>query len=553
MAMHKSDELAEAAAVLFQQLNELGAAPERMNIGIVKEDGKAIEFWSTEQGGKQIGHIFRGDINEPTTLAKAYHAWKEKKKSIVIDLSGDELSEWIRYLRDVVKMPVNEELVKGRRVHTAACFAQGMILMTTPQPLPDDTVNLLERFATVFNLTYRRFLDLQKAEAQAREAQIELALERVRARTMAMQKSDELAEAAQLLYHEFGTLGLDPFTCGYLFIKEEQNKQTAWVTLPDGTLIPDFIDFPLTGDPILDNRYKSWKQKEALHRIELQGEENKEHHRFLASKVPAQVANEIFAQIPERIFVYCANFSAGYLFIIATKLFSSEAEQTIIRFAKVFEMTYTRFLDLKQAEAQAREAQIEAGLERVRSRAMAMHKTDELLDAAELVYKELTALGITSMSINYAFVDDEEKNGHYYSTNPVDGKIPPFPFVFPHTETDVMRSILSGWKKQEPFNVIELDEDATLKHQTYIGEICQRVMETHNMPFSIEAFLAISPKKAVIYTFNFSKGYLFIIGGARLTTMQEEMVLRFTKVFEMTYRRFLDLKLAEAQAREATI
>ena len=37
------------------------------------------------------------------------------------------------------------------------------------------------------------------------------------------------------------------------------------------------------------------------------------------------------------------------------------------RFGKVFEQTYTRFLDLQKAEAQAREAQIEAALERVRS------------------------------------------------------------------------------------------------------------------------------------------------------------------------------------------
>ena len=45
------------------------------------------------------------------------------------------------------------------------------------------------------------------------------------------------------------------------------------------------------------------------------------------------------------------------------------------RFAKVFEQTYTRFLDLQKAEAQAREAQIELALERVRARSMAMHQS----------------------------------------------------------------------------------------------------------------------------------------------------------------------------------
>ncbi len=45
---------------------------------------------------------------------------------------------------------------------------------------------------------------LNQAEAQVRESQIQLALERVRARTMAMHKSEELAETAQVLFQECG-------------------------------------------------------------------------------------------------------------------------------------------------------------------------------------------------------------------------------------------------------------------------------------------------------------------------------------------------------------
>jgi hypothetical protein len=67
-----------------------------------------------------------------------------------------------------------------------------LITFSTPEPRPQENIHLLERFAGVFDLTYTRFLDLKQAEAQARESQIQLALERVRARTMAMQKSDEL-------------------------------------------------------------------------------------------------------------------------------------------------------------------------------------------------------------------------------------------------------------------------------------------------------------------------------------------------------------------------
>ena len=78
---------------------------------------------------------------------------------------------------------------------------------------------------------------------------------------MAMQKSDELAEAAQLLYEEFRTLNITTFLCGYCFYKEEQNKQTVWVTTPDGTLIPDFIDFPIAGDHVLTEDMKIGSKK----------------------------------------------------------------------------------------------------------------------------------------------------------------------------------------------------------------------------------------------------------------------------------------------------
>jgi hypothetical protein len=44
---------------------------------------------------------------------------------------------------------------------------------------------------------------------------------------------------------------------------------------------------------------------------------------------------------------------------------------------------------LQKAEAQAKEAQIEAALERVRSRSMAMHKSEEVMDVAVTVYDEL--------------------------------------------------------------------------------------------------------------------------------------------------------------------
>ena len=69
-------------------------------------------------------------------------------------------------------------------------------------PFSDEDNNIFKRFTNVFEQAYTRFLDLQKAEA-GRKAKIEAALERVRSRSMAMHKSEELRSVVDTLYGEF--------------------------------------------------------------------------------------------------------------------------------------------------------------------------------------------------------------------------------------------------------------------------------------------------------------------------------------------------------------
>ena len=89
---------------------------------------------------------------------------------------------------------------------------------------------MLSRFSDVFGQTYRRYLDLQKAEEQAKEAQIEAALEKVRARTMAMQASDELQEAANLLFLEIQNLGINAWSAGYNILSNDKTKSVCWMS-----------------------------------------------------------------------------------------------------------------------------------------------------------------------------------------------------------------------------------------------------------------------------------------------------------------------------------
>ena len=102
----------------------------------------------------------------------------------------------------------------------------------TPKHFPKNMQNL-RRFAKVFDQTYTRFLDLQKAEAQAREAQIEAALEKVRAKVMAMNSSDDLNETSLVFGEQLRKLGIDWQFSYFWLIEEDKDENTFWITWPE--------------------------------------------------------------------------------------------------------------------------------------------------------------------------------------------------------------------------------------------------------------------------------------------------------------------------------
>src|SRR5678816_281012 len=251
------------------------------------------------------------------------------------------------------------------------------------------------RFGKVFEQTYTRFLDLQKAEAQAREAKVETALEKVRSRTMAMQKSAELGDVAAVLFKEMNQLVENLWTCGFVLCEKDRSEDEWWLSAENG-FIPAFY-LPNTGDVTHANIYQGWLNGESYHTEQLEGIELEEHYEWLMN-IP--IAKKIFDDLavagierPQWQKLHCAYFSKGYLCII-TQVPCPE-EQIFKRFAQVFDLTYTRFLDLQKAEAQAREAKIEAALEKVRSRTMAMQRSEELAEVATVLFQQVKALGVS--------------------------------------------------------------------------------------------------------------------------------------------------------------
>src|SRR6266496_6665409 len=150
-------------------------------------------------------------------------------------LEGRQVKDWLNFQK-TTNVFIDTNLEKATSL-TSYWFSLGPVAIgtSTYDPLSEEEVTLFKRFRNVFDLAYRRYLDIEKAEAQAREAQIELALERVRARTMAMQRSEELSETVAVLFEQFNELGEAPERVAIEIVNEKENVFEIWATQHGGS------------------------------------------------------------------------------------------------------------------------------------------------------------------------------------------------------------------------------------------------------------------------------------------------------------------------------
>jgi signal transduction histidine kinase len=420
----------------------------------------------------------------------------------------------------------------------------GFIAFDMITPPNEDVRKITIKMSYAFDQAYTRFLDLQKAEAQAREAQIEAALEKVRSRTMAMQRSEELPEVAALLFQQVKALGVPQFHCGFNIFEIDDKECTWYPGSADGDILPP-CKIPLTEHPVFMNFIESRKRGDELCVYEKEGEYQAGHYRYMLSlPVLGEILqNMLDAGIPFPTFQidHLANFSHGNLLFITSEHFP-EMHDTFKRFAKVFEQTYTRFLDLQKAEAQAREAQIEAALEKVRSRTMAMQRSEELSETAAVLFQEFKKFGNSDLIQTTIGIYHEEQGVIEFRVTDWAGGGNQIgeSFLMSMEEPIVLKPAVTAWKAKEKSFVADLT-----------GKELEGWINYRNKMTGVTISSADTRGRRIITLSFFSKGHLSISSPLPLPEKTISTLERFASVFDGTYTRFLDLQKAETQAKVA--
>ena len=248
------------------------------------------------------------------------------------------------------------------------------------------------------------FLDLQKAEAQAREAQIEAALERVRSKALAMYNTNDLSQTVSTFFKKLRSLNVLPWRCGVGQINEE--TKTTFLTTTSNTVNGESFEVTGTlqqeGHPVLDGIFEYWKLQKEFYPV-LQGDEIRKYYEIIRPQIAYPKYPLDAIQYGHFIFI-----KEGFVFAWTENKLSEEELGIFRRFASVLSLTYRRYLDLKEAEEQNRI--IQADNER---------KTKELEEARQLqlsmLPKELPKL--PNLDIAVYMKTATEVGGDYYDFN----------------------------------------------------------------------------------------------------------------------------------------
>lgn len=220
---------------------------------------KNVAYMNYEYYAKHNKTIITETIYTNNKLHKkfAQQMLKGKGETFITHIKGKKVKDWIDYQKTTNVFI--DKYLKTASSLSYYWFSLGPVALgiSTYHLLTEEEINLFKRFLKVFELAYQRFLDIELAIAQAREAQIEAALERVRSRSLAMHKSDELKDVIRVVLEQFVHLKINAEHAGFYIDYKVHDDMHIW--LADPNIEPFFAIIPYFDTPTWNS---FWRQKQ---------------------------------------------------------------------------------------------------------------------------------------------------------------------------------------------------------------------------------------------------------------------------------------------------
>lgn len=539
MAMHISADILSTTTAAFEELKKLGIHSLRCGIGLLSNAHMDAHVYAlaTDTNGELQTLAGVRNMNEHPSLIRQYRAWLQQE-NIVEEMNGEELRSYYNKLFFTTSanstVPENFD---NKQYGYYFSFADGLFYSWTDRAYTEKELDILHRFNRIVALTFRRFLDLVKAEAQSREATIEVSLERVRSSAMAMHNSSDLSATINIFFKELKHLGIVPVRCGVGVIDavDKISNMVATTSIHQGETVETIGKLKLQGHPVLDQIFSHWESQQEYFPV-LEGEEIKKYYNVMNRDVNFPDWTSDTIQYGNYFY-----FKEGLVFAWTNRILNTEEISIFRRFTTVIALTFRRYIDLQKAEAQAREAQIEAALEKVRSVTLGLKNSEDMLDIAQSLYEQLLVLGFTEIrnAIIDIHNDEDETFMDYDYSHDMSGTVTKMSYYDDPIIEEQVRQIESS---NDAFFELILE-----------GERLQTLIDLRIKNGEKEDPRLNNAQQLTYNLYSFGNGAIGISNFGVLTTEQKEVLKRFRNVFTFAYKRYTDLAQAEKLARQAQI
>ncbi|MEK7727508.1 MAG: ATP-binding protein [candidate division KSB1 bacterium] len=191
----------------------------------------------------------------------------------------------------------------------------------------------------------------------------------------------------------------------------------------------------------------------------------------------------------------------------------------------------------KAVEAQNRELEIEASLDRVRAEIASMRTAADLQRITPLIWRELTALGVPFFRCGVFIIDEATGQAHVYLSTPSGESVAALHLKF--DSAPVVEAAVQHWRQQQVYR-----EEWNREH--FIAWT-QSILK-QGLIDSPQKYQAGSeaPEKLVLQFVPFTQGMLYIGSNAALSDDEIELSRSLAKAFGMAYARYEDFQRLEA-------
>lgn len=216
--------------------------------------------------------------------------------------------------------------------------------------LSDNDNKILKRFGQVFEQSYTRFLDIQKAEALANEAIKQASADRLRGEIASMRNSEDLNRIIPVIWRELETLEIPFIRCGVFIVDEEKEKVQIYLSTPDGKSL-GVLNLSLNANEVISKTVNYWKRNQ-IYKEHWNKEKFVDWTKSLieTGQVQNVEAYQGSSAPPESLYMHIVPFAQGMLYVGNVSPLTDEKLEVVKTMAEVFSIAYARFEDFKKVE-----------------------------------------------------------------------------------------------------------------------------------------------------------------------------------------------------------